>query len=264
MKLRNNRKHLGRSWAVTLIVIAVVLSPLAIDSPSGADLTWTNARPAVFASGVQNAAPYADFTSTSCSALNCVAAGTFRDASSDYVAMTETSSDGGLTWGSVLSPPVSRVASLSIRRPPDSFFNAVSCSGSICVAAGYFINADSFDQAMTATSSDAGVTWTVRPVNIANDMQSATLPGSQFYSVSCTGSTCVAAVAYYDTLNTSVAMTETSSDGALDGRRCKRRTSPSVCRTRRRPSVTSSPCHVRVRPASPRGRLTTSPVTVRP
>jgi hypothetical protein len=194
-------------------VVAVVLFPLATVSPGGADTaSWSNAQPARFAPGVQNLSPNDSFDSVSCSGLTCVAAGEFLASNGYEQAVTESSGDGGVTWG--LAQPVTLPAGVLTPSDPGSYFDAVSCSGSDCVAAGYFDSAADSYQAMTATTNDGGATWSVaQPVNSAAGLLSPSSPYTFFLSVSCSGSSCVAAGYFVNANGQWQAMTDTSSDG---------------------------------------------------
>ena len=95
---------------------------------------------------------------------------------------------------------------------PNDSFNAVSCSGTTCVAAGQFKDAAGNNEAMTETSSNGGATWSnAQPATFATGVQN-TAPNDFFSAVSCSGTTCVAAGGFYHGAGNE-AMTATSSDG---------------------------------------------------
>ena len=182
------------------------------ESSSDGGVTWGLAQPAIFAPNVQNSSPHAAFYSVSCSSSTCVAAGQFADRSGHEQAMTETSTDGGVTWG--LAQPATYAPNLQSTLPY-AFFDSVSCSVSSCVAAGRFADGSGHDQAMTETSTDGGVNWGLaQPVTFAPNLQNSS-PFTAFYSVSCSGSSCVAAGQFVDRSGRYQAMTETSTDGGV-------------------------------------------------
>ena len=135
---------------------------------------WGEARPAVFGAGVQNANPYAIFNSVSCvSAGDCVAAGTFRNASGGTEAFSMSLVSG--VWGS----PRPAVFGAGVQNAiPDAVLGSVSCvSARNCVAVGSFMNVAGGTEAFTMTTVDdtpspstttvAPSTTTVAPSSIA-------------------------------------------------------------------------------------------------
>jgi hypothetical protein len=179
------------------------------DTSSDGGLTWAIAQPATFAAGVQNTDTQTVFNSISCSGSTCVAAGQYFSAGFAEVAVTETSTDGGLTWATPQA--VSLADGLQNATAPYADFNAVSCSGSTCVAAGEFLDASGSIEAMTQTSSDGGASWsTARPATFAAGVQSPTTPTAYFYAVSCTSLTCVTAGVFLDPQPAYEAMTDTN------------------------------------------------------
>ena len=122
---------------------------------------WGTAEPASFASGVQNAAPNAIFSSVSCgSAGNCTAAGRFSNAAGNSEAFTQTLTGG--VWG---TPEPASFASGVQDASPDAYFTSVSCgSAGNCTAAGQFWNATGGYEAFTQTAtSPVAPTTTVAP-----------------------------------------------------------------------------------------------------
>ena len=177
------------------------------DTSSDGGLTWDVAQPATFAAGVQDTNAQTTFTSISCSGSTCVAAGQYLASDYALVAMTETSTDAGLTWAT--PQPVSFASGVQYASPYADF-NAVSCSGSTCVAAGEFQDVSGSVEAMTQTTNDSGATWsTARPATFATGVQYAT-PTSYFYAVSCTSLTCVTAGQFVDPQSAYEAMTDTN------------------------------------------------------
>jgi uncharacterized repeat protein (TIGR02543 family) len=122
--------------------------------------------------------------------------------------MTETSSNGGATWSN--AQPATFATGVQ-NTAPNTYFIAVSCSGTTCVAAGELKDAAGNYEAMTATSSDGGATWSnAQPATFASGVQN-TAPFDYFYAVSCSGTTCVAAGQFKDAAGNYEAMTEMTS-----------------------------------------------------
>jgi hypothetical protein len=124
---------------------------------------WGQATPAVFASGVQNASPFASFSSVSCaSAGNCVAVGNFLNlAGNGFEAFTMSMVAG--VWGQA-TPAV--FANGVQNANPNAGFLSVSCaSAGNCVAAGYFQKVPYGNLAftMTAVNNTPAPTTTVAP-----------------------------------------------------------------------------------------------------
>jgi hypothetical protein len=183
------------------------------DTSSDGGATWSVVQPTVYPPGSEDpSTPYSYLASVSCVALRCTVAGYFRTVAHTWQAMTDTSSNGGVTWA--VAQPTNFAAGVSNPSTPNSFLTALSCSGTTCVAAGYFLNAVGSYQAMTVNSSDVGVTWAAaQPTNFVG--QPSGPPFSQFLSVSCSGLTCVAAGQFQEVGSDQQAMTATSSDGGV-------------------------------------------------
>ena len=145
---------------------------------------WGQATPAVFANGVQNANPYADFNSVSCaSAGHCVAAGYFENLAGEYEAFTMSMVAGvlGQATPAVFADGVQNAT-------PSARFNSVSCgSAGNCVAAGRFSNLAGGYEAFTM-SMVAGV-WgqATRAVLFADGVQYATPVYLFQFGVVCVG-----------------------------------------------------------------------------
>ncbi len=128
--------------------------------------------------------------------------------------MTETSSDGGMTWSD--DQPVQFASGQLNVTFPLSNFNSVSCSNSNCVAAGAYFDVAGRNQGMTETSTDGGLTGDLaQTVSFAAGVQYST-PSSFLNAVSCTGSTCVDVGGFVDADGNLEAMTQTSSNGGLN------------------------------------------------
>ena len=149
---------------------------------------WAQARPAVFASGIQNASQTTYLESVSCaSADNCTAAGNFRNTSGDVEAFTMTLTNGVWEQG---RPAV--FATGIQNSNPDGRFNDVRCStAGNCIAVGRFKNASGDMEAFTMTSTN-GVWGQGTPVVFASGVQNST-PNDNLRSISCaTSDSCTA------------------------------------------------------------------------
>jgi LPXTG-motif cell wall-anchored protein len=170
---------------------------------------WGRATPAAFASGVQNAAPSATFSSVSCTSIgNCTAVGYFKNTSGATEALTMTSSGG--EWGQASTA----MFATGVRSAnPEERLSSVSCaSAGNCTSAGYFKNADSVRQLFTLTSS--GGTWGQgTPVVFASGLESS-YPSTEFNAVSCgSAGNCTAVGQFRNAANNNEAFTITSTGG---------------------------------------------------
>ena len=174
------------------------------------DGVWGQARPAVFASGVQNASPTSFFNSVSCvPSGKCIAVGRFKNAAGGYEAITMTLADG------VWALPEAAVFSSGVQHAlPNGSFSSVSCAASgKCTAVGRFKSAAGDDQPFTMTSTD-GVWAQARPAVFASGVQN-TAPDAEFNSVSCAvAGYCTAVGEFLNAAGSWEAFTMTSTDGA--------------------------------------------------
>ena len=141
---------------------------------------WGVAEPAVFATGVQHAAPYADFGAVSCaSAGNCTAAGTFKNTAGGFRPFTMTSTGG--VWDEATPAVFAEGVQGSSGY---STISSVSCvSAGNCSAVGRFKNAAGDDEAFTMTST-GGAWGQATPAVFAEGVQN-TAPNAWFDSVAC-------------------------------------------------------------------------------
>lgn len=156
--------------------------------------TWGTATPAVFAGGIQNANPNAEFKSVSCASVgNCTAAGSFRNATGWTEAFTMTSTGG--SWAQA-RPVVYGARAQNTNA--GAYFNAVSCAfPGYCTAVGATYLADGTFPAFTVTSND-GVWETPSIPAFAGGLQDPTEEG-WLRSVSCaTGGNCTTVGSFYD------------------------------------------------------------------
>lgn len=127
-----------------------------------------------------------EFSSLSCSGLICVAGGFYN-----HLPFLGHSHDGGATWAFL--------SGLQIANLPTDLvlgaFNAVSCSGLICVAAGNYDIADQNNNGnigypLLARSIDGGATWSY-VINRAVPFLSFDFNQGKFLGASCSGLICV-------------------------------------------------------------------------
>lgn len=174
--------------------------------------TWTEGRPAEFATNVQHASPFARFNSVSCVAPGtCVAVGGFTRAAGGYVAFTMASSGGSWSEGR----PVEFAPNVE-HATPSATLTSVSCvSVGNCTAVGYFRNQVGDDEAFTVTLS--GGTWgQARRAEFDSTDPSvpSANPSAQLYSVSCVSvGNCTAVGGFGPTTGRFQAFTVTQSGG---------------------------------------------------
>jgi hypothetical protein len=112
---------LRRSVGAILLVAVIIATT---NGQATATTEWGQATPAVFASGVQNATPYAGVNSVSCaSAGNCVAVGAFSNLAGRNEAFTMSMVAG--VWGQA-TPAV--FASGVQNATPYASFSSVWCA----------------------------------------------------------------------------------------------------------------------------------------
>ena len=172
---------------------------LALSQDSGS--TWTYSQSIAniqFTATVppHTSHPFTDFgllNSASCSGSTCIAAGLYSTTlfpTLTFRPLLAVSQDSGSTW----------VYPQSITDPLFPFntgaFNSVSCSGSICMAVGYYTdNSGTFP--LLALSHDSGSTWTY-----PESIRSTAFLDSSFSGASCIGSICIAVGSYADNSGT--------------------------------------------------------------
>ncbi len=133
-----------------------------------------------------------------------IAAGTYNDSSNVQRPLLALSQDSGATW----IYPSSIAASVFV---PDNtshpfnntgLFNGASCSGSTCVAAGFYSDSNNIQRPLLALSQYAGTIWTYpsainAPVFVPDNTSNPFINGS-FRDASCSNATCIAAGVYLD------------------------------------------------------------------
>ena len=174
---------------------------LAASANMGA--TWTYPEPItrpVFTPNNSN--PFSDgyFSSASCTANTCIAAGGYSDSSNSYRPLVAVSANMGATW----TYPESITAPVFTPNNSHPFnegdFNGASCTTNTCIAAGSYVDG-TVTRPLLAVSANMGATWTypetiTAPVFAPNNTH--LFSSGEFYSASCTANTCIAAGYYVD------------------------------------------------------------------
>jgi len=144
---------------------------------------WALARPAVFASGIQNEFPNAQFNSVSCASPgNCTTVGNFSSRNSNNVAFTMTSTNG--VWE--LARPAVFASGIQNDSPSDTFTSVSCASPGNCTAVGNYFNRNIYSQSAAFTMTSINGVWEIaRPAVFASGVQSDSFSPSTFSSVSC-------------------------------------------------------------------------------
>ena len=143
------------------------------------------------------------FYGASCNGVTCIAVGDYFDSSSIQHPLLTVSQNAGTTWSypnSITTPvftPTNTNPFVS-----NGQFNGASCSGNICIAAGFYADGSSVQRPLLAMSQNSGATWSY-PNSITAPVFTPvnTIPfvsGGGFNGTSCSGTICIAAGNYYD------------------------------------------------------------------
>ena len=138
-----------------------------------------------------------------------VAVGSYFSTAGDNKPLVMSSVDNGVTWSSTVTgtTPV----------PPPGLasgqLNAISCSGSVCVAVGTFSAGSSYP--LAATSSNSGQTWSYTINATTPQLPSDFFVGSDNYfnDASCSSNICIAVGAYLKSSTSTFPLLAASSDG---------------------------------------------------
>lgn len=124
-----------------------------------------------------------------------VAAGAYLDPSNTQRPLLALSQDGGISW--------TFPQAITEPQPTPSFygygaFNSATCSGTICIAAGFYVDAQFIQKPLLAISQDSGATW-IFPPSITEPLVDPVFNSNGVLnSASCYGKTCIAAGYYVD------------------------------------------------------------------
>lgn len=150
---------------------------------------------------------FAEFLSTSCSGSWCTASGNYHNGST-YVGMLAQTTNGGSTWTYAIDD--TKTPALFAQ---NGTLYSTSCSGSLCVAGGTYIDSNSHQQPMLAQSTNGGVSWTfVIDASTGPQLQNYSAAAA-FYSVSCSGNVCTAGGTYTDNSSNQVPMLAQTTNG---------------------------------------------------
>lgn len=150
--------------------------------------------------------------------VNFLAAGNYQNLDSGsgmtfYYPWIALSQDNGLTWSFPLS---SSTASTITDYADNGMFNALSCSGGLCVAAGSYTNSSSGTMPLAAVSTNGGISWTYKISGNSPALPSdypVTGTGG-FYAAHCSGSTCIVAGNYTVGANSFPLLANSQNNGA--------------------------------------------------
>ncbi|USQ13736.1 exo-alpha-sialidase [Legionella lytica] len=155
---------------------------------------------------------YGQMYAVSCSGSVCVAVGYFSSINSYPLAAT--SSNAGHTWSYTITDTTPQFPS-DFFAGNDNYFSAVSCSGTICIAAGSYMRDSAHSFPLLAASSDGGKTWAYRINSTYPVLVGDTMDNGYFNTASCKGTYCMAAGSYVSSSGTSYPLLAVSSDGGI-------------------------------------------------
>ncbi|MDR3442569.1 MAG: sialidase family protein [Legionella sp.] len=132
-------------------------------------------------------------SSTSCSGLICIAVGDYTDLNSNSHPLLFLSQDGGSNWSSPASiaQPVITPAYNSA-----GVLQSASCSGTVCIAVGKYIDINIQQEPLLALSQNSGTTWTYPTATTQPTVTPAYNGAGTYNSASCNGNTCIAGGQY--------------------------------------------------------------------
>jgi hypothetical protein len=153
-----------------------------------------------------------NLTGAACATTACIAVGLYSGIApgdTQNAPVIYQSAGGSATWTVVVSDDVGPALPLNLQ----SQLNSASCSGTLCVAAGTYLDSVTgftFPLLMVSTNSGAAGTWT-----IAADPSSPTgLTSVTIGSTSCSGTFCTIAASYTTSTSTEPLVIETRNSGA--------------------------------------------------
>ena len=158
----------------------------------------------------------ASFGSTSCTKLNCIAAGYYINSQSYQYPMLATSVNGGDTWTYSIDSQTNPSVPADFKAY--GAFTSSSCSSFSCIATGFYATTPSLiPYPLLASSADAGVTWTYKIDSQTTPSVPAGFTNSgSFNSASCNGLICVVVGQYLGAPkppNIQYPLTASSTDG---------------------------------------------------
>jgi len=156
----------------------------------------------------------ASFVNASCSGSVCIAVGSYTD-NTEPQAITRplvvVSRDKGITW----KYPSSIYTNLPRNFGGNAFFSGASCSGSLCIASGYYNVSIDSTRPLLAVSRDGGLTWTY-PASIYSKLPANFINNASFsYGTYCRGAICFAGGKYSDETGTPRPLLALTQNGGL-------------------------------------------------
>lgn len=134
------------------------------------------------------------FSSATCIGSICIAAGNYRASDNQVHPMLARTNDGGGTWTYIIDntngPQPANYGS-------NGLFTGTTCSGTICLASGFYTTLSSDQVPYLVRSDDLGITWTKVIDDMAGPQPTNYLGNGIFNSTSCSGTTCTVS-GYYD------------------------------------------------------------------
>lgn len=130
------------------------------------------------------------FTNASCSASTCIGWGLYGTNTAQVLPLMAVTQDGGNTWSFPPSVYQNSPAGIISLQPYQS-----SCAEATCIAVGVYATAVTNIMLLALTTNN-GLLWSYPPV--VNSLQAGTI-FSEFRGASCSGSTCIAAGAFFST-----------------------------------------------------------------
>lgn len=149
--------------------------------------------------------PFVNFgtiNSVSCIGTTCVAVGSYSDGLTQRPLLA-SSQDSGSTWSyreTTNAPVFTPTNSYPFDR--DGQFNSVSCTSSICIAVGSYVDNTNVEAPLLAQSTDSGITWfyptsITAPIFEPEDMN-VFVDAGRFNSAQCNENICIASGSYID------------------------------------------------------------------
>jgi len=129
----------------------------------------------------------------SCYDSTCISSGLYQDINGVLRSLVSLTTDGGATWTFPADITNFTIANLS-----SSSLAGAECTDLACLASGTYVDTSAIQRPLLAVSVDNGSSWTF-PTDITNPTTTPPLVGrGTLYSVSCSGTLCIAVGRYHD------------------------------------------------------------------
>ncbi|RUR07926.1 sialidase family protein [Legionella sp. km772] len=148
----------------------------------------------------------------SCSGSNCSTVGSYQDNAQLHQPLTYSSSDSGVTWSKPYFP-----STVGFPANHSRFLGTVSCTGTICVAGGFYDDALGDRQPLFYRSTNNGVSWSAPIFPPKTGMPTGYVGGAKIVGLSCAGTNCTAVGVVEDPIQPSrtIPFSYVSTDGGL-------------------------------------------------